>query len=899
MDCDDVVLMLARDATTVSDTEADALDAHLAGCETCFALMRERMSIPLQLRPVDPEHFEIGEVIAEGGMGKITRAFDRRLGRTVALKEVLSSELRARFEREAMITARLQHPAIVPIYEAGTWPDGTAFYTMRLVPGETLGDALVRRDTLPARLALLPHVIAVTEALAYAHSRGVIHRDLKPQNILIGEFGETVVIDWGLAKERDAIDVSAGLTEASAPQLTKVGSVVGTPCFMAPEQARGEDIDERADVFALGALLYNVIVGAPPYWDRSHDSQQLIDAVLARPPTPLAKLAPSTPADLAAIVEHAMAREPADRFPNAGAFADELHRFANGQLLRSREYRMRDLLGRWVRKYKTLVALGAAAFVALAIVGIVAVRNMLRAREAERAAATAFSRGQQRLCATSIPQLASPWTDDARALVHRKFQSTQLPYAPQTIERVDAGFARWSLNLEAAKQRICEQPTPELAAQLDCLAERTREARALISQFHDADKATVMNAIGATEQLAPIERCTAPSRTKPVAATPAVATVRDLFARSHALLEVGKSKDALPLTEQAVTAADAIGDPAIRAAARVAHGAALSGTGEYDKATVMLQTALQLAEAGHDDRSRAQAWTNIVRIEYLRGRFERAAFLREAALGAAKRIDDVFLETEIMLFLGGALGQLGKNAEAQALFEEAVALRKKAYGDRDRRVANALSALGNAHAMKGNLDQGIAAHREAAAIAEAALGNAHPSVGSMHGNLGSDYAYGLRSAEAIAEFEISLRIAESVYGPKHRDVAVALTNLGTARHFAGQHAEALELLTRAEAMWRDVNPKHPALAEVLVGRYLAQQALGKPTNLADLETALELAKGLPPFIRARVQLVLGKASKPPRSTELVKAAAEGFATSTLPLSQRELADAKAWLAAHP
>jgi len=897
MDCDDVVLMLARDASSLSDVDADALDAHLAGCETCFVLMRERTVAPPQLRPVDPENFEIGETIAAGGMGKIIRAFDRRLGRAVAIKEVLSPSLRARFEREAMITARLQHPAIVPIYEAGTWPDGTAFYTMRLVPGETLADALERRTTLAARLELLPHVIAVTEALAYAHSRGVIHRDLKPHNVLIGEFGETVVIDWGLAKERDAGE-AGGLVEQAAPLLTRAGSVVGTPCFMAPEQARGEELDERADVFALGALLYNVIAGAPPYWDRSQDSRELIDAVLARPPTPLVEIAPAAPADLRAIVERAMAREPARRFPDAGAIAAELHRFAAGQLLVSREYRMRDLLARWLRKHRTLVAIGGVAFVALAIVGGLAIRNTLRARAAERAATTAFERGQQKLCATSIPQLASPWTDDARALVHRQFERTQLAYVPQTLERVDASFARWSAELESAKQQVCDHPQHELAAQLDCLAERTREARALISQFHDADRSTVLNAIGATEQLAPIARCTTIAKPVAVAASPALARVRDLFARSHALLELGKSKDALPLTEQAVAAADAIGDPAIRAAARVALGAAQSGTGDYDKATATLQTALQLAEQGHDDRSRAQAWTNIVRIEHLRGRYERAAFLREAALGATERIDDVFLRTEIMLFLGGALGQLGKNEDAQALFEQAVALRRKVYGHRDRRVANALSSLGNAHAMKGDLELGIAAHREAVEIAEAALGGSHPSVGVMHGNLGSDYEYGLREPEAIAEFETSLRIAEGAYGARHRDVAVALTDLGTAHYLAGQHERAIATLARAEALWRELNPRQPQLAEVLVGRHLAQQALGKPTSVAELETALELGKGLPPFIRARIQLALGKASTGPRALELVKASAVGFATSTLPLSQRELADARAWLAEH-
>ena len=854
--------------------------------------MRERA------RPADPANFEIGEVIATGGMGRISRAYDRRLGRDVALKEVLSPALRARFDREATITARLQHPAIVPIYEAGTWPDGTAFYTMRLVPGETLTAALERRTTLAERLALLPNVIAVTEALAYAHSRGVIHRDLKPHNILIGEFGETVVIDWGLAKQRGVAEVDArARTEPGQPELTQAGAVVGTPCFMAPEQARGDDLDERADVFALGALLYNLLAGAPPYWDRSHDSKELIQAVLSQPPTPLAELAPTAPADLRAIVDRAMQRDPAERYADASAIAAELHRFQAGQLVMTRDYRIRDLLARWVRKHRALVALGSAAIVGLAIVGVVAIRAR---REASTALEVGERRGQRTLCATSIPLLANPWTDEARAITHRGFERQKLAYVPQTLERVDANLARWSADLAAAEQVVCDagdQPRANLAAELDCLADRTREARALIGQFHDADKATVLNAIGATEQLAPIATCTAVTPApKPMTESSEVADVRDLFARTHALSELGKSKDALPLTEQAVAKADALGDPSLRAAARVALGSAEAGTGDYAHAIPTLQTALQLAEANHDDRSAAQAWVNLVRIEYQRGHFEQAAFLQPAAIGATQRLGDVFLETEVMLFVGGALGQLGKNAEAEALFERAVTMRRKTYGAKDRRLANALSSLGNAYAMKGNLEPGIAAHKEAADIAEAALGSTHPSVGVMHGNLGSDYTYGLRAPEAIAEFQKSLGVAEAVYGPKHRDVGLALTDLGTAQYIAGQHEAALVSFARAEAIWREINAKQPALAEVLVGRYLASQALGKPTSVPDLEVALELANQLPPFIRARIQLALGKASTGKRAVDLVTTAAAGFATSTLPLSQRELADAKGWLA---
>ncbi|HET9993483.1 MAG TPA: serine/threonine-protein kinase, partial [Kofleriaceae bacterium] len=348
MDCDDVILLLVRDGRTLTPGEEVQLDEHLTDCDACCDLVSHHELLAaaprmLELPVVEPDRFEGETVIAAGGMGKITRAFDRRLGREVAIKEMLGPELRGRFEREAAITARLQHPAIVPVYEAGEWPNGSAFYTMRLVPGGTLADAIERATTFADRLALLPHVVAVTDALAYAHARGIIHRDLKPQNILVGEFGETVVIDWGLAKEVDEVEPRRDAAEA-APQLTSAGTVIGTPCFMPPEQARGHELDARADVFALGALLYNVLTGVPPYWDQSRDTKELIDAVLARPPTPLGELAPTTPADLRAIVERAMAREPLARYRDAGELAAELRRFQAGQLLLSREYRVRDLL---------------------------------------------------------------------------------------------------------------------------------------------------------------------------------------------------------------------------------------------------------------------------------------------------------------------------------------------------------------------------------------------------------------------------------------------------------------------------------------------------------------------------------------------------------------------------
>src|SRR5215470_16809854 len=223
---------------------------------------------------IDRASYQVRGEIARGGLGRILEARDQRLDRPVAIKELLPEHLEAgglagRFAREALLTARLQHPAIVPVYEAGLWPDGAPFYAMKLVEGESLEAAVRARPTLEERLGLLPHVIDVANALAYAHGRRIIHRDLKPANVLVGSFGETVVIDWGLAKELDSPDLEIPPAPAFSPSWrnlgeTQAGAVVGTPGYMAPEQARGDAADERSDVYAIGAMLYTLLVGRAP-----------------------------------------------------------------------------------------------------------------------------------------------------------------------------------------------------------------------------------------------------------------------------------------------------------------------------------------------------------------------------------------------------------------------------------------------------------------------------------------------------------------------------------------------------------------------------------------------------------------------------------------------------------
>ena len=340
---------------------------------------------------VDATSYAIGPEIARGGMGKILSARDRRLRRDVVIKVTRQQGqlVDPRFEREALITARLQHPSIVRVYEAGILSDGRAFYAMERVRGRSLEVVLEETTTIAERLALLPHAIAVADAIAYAHSEGVLHRDLKPSNVLVGPFGETVVIDWGLAKDLRAAEIPVVESEARASSssdgsLTQHGSVLGTPSYMAPEQARGEAVDERTDIYALGTLLYTLLTGAPPH--RGQSTAEVIDAVATGKRMSIARRDPSVPAELATIVEHAMAHAPGDRYRSAKTLADELRQFAAGKLVASHQYGLWQLLKRWLWRHRITASVAAFAVVILAVTLMLSFRQLREERaEAERA----------------------------------------------------------------------------------------------------------------------------------------------------------------------------------------------------------------------------------------------------------------------------------------------------------------------------------------------------------------------------------------------------------------------------------------------------------------------------------------------------------------------------------
>lgn len=270
--------------------------------------------------------YDIERVIGQGGMGRVLEAQDRQFGRAVAIKQIVSDspQLRRRFLTEARVTATLEHPGVPPVYEMGFDDRGTPFYAMRLVRGRTLARVLEEASSLEERLHHLPVVLRTAQTLAFAHHHGVVHRDVKPDNILVGSHGETVLLDWGIAKVRGVSTTALEDDAGGDAHKTRHGAVMGTPAYMAPEQAAGDvgTVDERTDVFALGAILYHLLAGRPPYVGGA--SQEIVQLAKTASHEPLANVAPKAPQALVAITEKAMSRAASDRFQSAEELANAL-----------------------------------------------------------------------------------------------------------------------------------------------------------------------------------------------------------------------------------------------------------------------------------------------------------------------------------------------------------------------------------------------------------------------------------------------------------------------------------------------------------------------------------------------------------------------------------------------
>ncbi|MBL4845827.1 MAG: protein kinase [Planctomycetes bacterium] len=338
--------------------------------------------------------FERLEELGRGGMGVVYRVRDKRLGRHVALK-VLQVNARAsadRFRREIEITAKLDHPGVPAVYEAGTTATGEQYLLLRLIHGVELKDRIeayhaADRPTEVLR-ELLEHLLRLGETMAYAHKKGVVHRDLKPENVMVGRFGELFVLDWGLARilEEDADDSLHHLELETASYFEHIdGSVVGTPGYMPPEQARGEEVDTRADVFALGAILSTILTGQPPVAQGKGSSQQLAATIQGEIVLPRARRK-DVSTELNALAAACLAPDASDRLGDASAFVRELHAYLAGDPLSVHRYSLSEQIVRSARRQPGLL-IGILLVLLLcggaSLIGLLALRteNAQAARE--------------------------------------------------------------------------------------------------------------------------------------------------------------------------------------------------------------------------------------------------------------------------------------------------------------------------------------------------------------------------------------------------------------------------------------------------------------------------------------------------------------------------------------
>ncbi|MEO1496365.1 MAG: PAS domain S-box protein [Planctomycetota bacterium] len=302
------------------------------------------------LGQLSSERLRLRQVHTSGGTGRVWRAFDVPLQREIALKELLPQYARSpvhrdRFHREACVAAQLAHPGTIPVHEYRE-EDGRCYYTMRFVSGRTLTD-LIRAaheamrgggdDPFARLFELLTHFVTICDTIAYAHSQGVIHRDLKGDNVLVGEFGEVTVIDWGLAKLFTPLDAVPLAPPEEGDSATLQGERLGTPAYMAPEQARGtiDEIDTRTDVYGLAAILYEILTGRPPF--QGDTVHQIMHRVESDPPTPPRELAPNTPKPLEAICLQGLEKRREDRQQTAAEVRDEVRYWMTHQTDRRRE----------------------------------------------------------------------------------------------------------------------------------------------------------------------------------------------------------------------------------------------------------------------------------------------------------------------------------------------------------------------------------------------------------------------------------------------------------------------------------------------------------------------------------------------------------------------------------
>jgi tetratricopeptide (TPR) repeat protein/tRNA A-37 threonylcarbamoyl transferase component Bud32 len=789
---------------------------------------------------------------ARGGLGAVFVALDAELNREVALKQLLDHRAddpasRARFLREARITGGLEHPGIVPIYGLGSYDDGRPFYAMRFVRGDSLKEAIDRFHTDeglksdPGRRSLewrqlLRRFLDVCNATDYAHSRGVLHRDIKPDNVIVGRHGETLVIDWGLAKpvgrhDRESDPGDRTLGPSSSGAATLPGSVLGTPAYMSPEQAAGDfdRLGPRSDVYSLGATLYCLLTGRPPF--EGDDVDEVLRAVQAgdfpRPRTP-------DPA-LEAVCCKAMARAPEDRYTTPKALADDVERWlADEPVTAWREPWLRRAR-RWARRHRTAVT---AATVAL-LAGLAA-------------AAGVQARANTALEAKNL-QLTTANAATTRALAE----------ARQAKAATDAALAQSEESLKQAEAvstflvEAFRSPDPSQAGRDVKVADvLDRAVDRLHKEFSGspATKGRLLDALGMTYYGLGLYEASTAIHAKALVEREAALppdhsdTLTSRANLAAAYLAAGQPAEALSLFEVTLKAQESkLGpDHPDTFASRINLATTYLAVGRTAEAVTLLEANSRRLELvlGPDHPDTLTGRNDLAEAYAAAGRTAEAVELHRATLGRIEaRLGPDHPDTLASRSnLAVAYDRAGRSAEAIPLHERTLRLREAKLGPDHPDTLASRNNLAEAYVAAGRAAEAIELHRATLGRIEARLGPDHPDTLLSRNNLAVACLAAGRAAEAVELHRATLGRIEAKLGPDHPDTLRVCINLGAAYHSAGRTAEAVELhratLGRIEAK---LGPDHPDTLTCRNNLATAYVAAGRTAEAIELHRAtLEL-----------------------------------------------------------